>query len=190
MQFIFLGPPGAGKGTQASILAERWHIPHISTGDILRQEIAGKTSLGIQARTHVEAGELVPDILVMALMRERFSAPDMKSGWILDGFPRTLSQAQALDELLEIVRHPHPTVVYFEVTPEHLVERMLARGRLDDTEETIRRRLEVYREDTAPLIDFYQRRNCLTAINGNYALDEVANTLQESLLQNQHSVLA
>ena len=95
MQFIFLGPPGAGKGTQASLLAHRWQIPHISTGDILREAIAGKTALGIQAHTHVEAGELVPDVLVMALMRERFGQPDMAQGWILDGFPRTVSPIPA-----------------------------------------------------------------------------------------------
>ncbi|NER82404.1 MAG: adenylate kinase [Leptolyngbya sp. SIO1D8] len=189
MQFVFLGPPGAGKGTQAILLAERWRIPHISTGDILRQAIAGKTSLGIQARQHVEAGELVPDILVMALIRERFGEPDIQSGWILDGFPRTVPQANALDELLGIVQQPHPTVIYFEVTTEQLVERMLDRARLDDTEETIRRRLEVYQEDTAPLIDFYERRNCLKTINGNPSLDEVAHSLQESLLQYQCSAL-
>ena len=190
MQYIFLGPPGAGKGTQASLLANRWKIPHISTGDILREAIAGKTTLGVQAHTHVEFGELVPDLLIMALMRERFGQSDMAQGWILDGFPRTISQAHGLDQLLSIVRQPHPRVVYFEVATENLVERMLARRRLDDNEETIRRRLEVYQADTAPLIDFYQRRNCLTNIDGNLSLNEVALILQESLLQNQFSPLS
>lgn len=189
MQFVFLGPPGAGKGTQASILAKRWQILHISTGDILRNAIASKTSLGLQAQTHVEAGELVPDSLVMALMRDRFGQPDIKQGWLLDGFPRTVSQAHALDELLAIVRQPHPTVIYFEVDIELLVERMLTRGRLDDTEETIRRRLDVYREDTIPLVDFYRKRNCLKAINGGLPVSEVAQTLQESLLHNQFSLV-
>lgn len=189
MQFIFLGPPGAGKGTQASILAERWRIPHISTGDILREAIAGKTPLGLQAQTYVEAGELVPDSLLMALMRERFGHPGMKYGWILDGFPRTISQAHALDELLEVVRQPHPTVIHFEVTTEHLIERMLARGRVDDTKETIRRRLDVYREETAPLINFYQIRNCLKTINGDRSLSEVTQLLQEALLHRQYSAL-
>lgn len=190
MQFIFLGPPGAGKGTQASVLAGRWQIPHISTGDILRAAIAGKTSLGLQTRTHVEAGELVPDVLVMALIRERFGEPDVKQGWILDGFPRTLAQAEALDELLSIVRQPHPQVIYFEVLTESLVARMLARGRQDDTEATIRRRLEVYREETAPLIDFYEKRESLIKIDGNLAMSQVTLTLQESLLVNQFSLLA
>lgn len=190
MQFIFLGPPGAGKGTQASLLASRWQIPHISTGDILRQAIAGKTALGIQAQTHVAAGELVPDILVLALMRERFGQSDIQHGWILDGFPRSLSQAQALDELLSIVGQPHPAVIYFDIATELLVERMLGRGRLDDNETTIRRRLQVYQADTAPLIDFYQKRHCLKTINGSASISQVTQTLQELLLQNQHSVLA
>ncbi|NER27122.1 MAG: adenylate kinase [Symploca sp. SIO1C4] len=189
MQFTFLGPPGAGKGAQASILTQRWQIPHISTGDILREAIAGKTSLGIQAHTHLETGELVPDILVMALIRECFGKPDMKRGWILDGFPRTIPQAHALDQLLSIFRQPHPTVVYFEIATEVLVERMLARGRRDDNEDAIRRRLEIYQENTAPLIDFYQRRQCLAKINGNLPLGEVTSKLQELLLQYQYSSL-
>ncbi len=187
MQLIFLGPPGAGKGTQASFLAERRQIPHISTGDILRDAIAGKTALGIQAQNHVEAGELVPDLLIMALMRERFGQSDMVRGWILDGFPRTLPQAHALDQLLSLFRQPYPRVVHFESSPDILVKRMLARGRKDDNEDTIRRRLDVYQEDTAPLIDFYQRRRCLTTVNGNLSVDEVARTLEEALLQAQCS---
>lgn len=190
MQFIFLGPPGAGKGTQAGILADHWQVPHISTGDILRTAIAGKTSLGIQARTHVEAGELVPDVLIMALIRERFGESDMKQGWILDGFPRTLAQAQALDELLAIFRQPHPQAIYFEVSTENLVNRMLARGRQDDTAATIRRRLAVYQADTTPLIDFYKKRECLITIDGNRPPDAVTQTLQEALLVNQSSHLA
>ena len=187
MQFIFLGPPGAGKGTQANLLADDWRIPHVSTGDILRDAITQQTALGLQARTHVEVGELVPEPLIMSLMRERFGQADMQQGWILDGFPRTLAQANALDQLLTILRHPHPQVVYFEVATETLVERMLARGRQDDTEETIRRRLDVYQDDTTPLIDFYQRRQCLATIDGNLSLGDVTQMLQESLLQHQYS---
>lgn len=190
MQFIFLGPPGAGKGTQASILADRWHIPHISIGDILREAIAGKTSLGIRAQRYVEAGELVPDILVMSLVRERFGQLDIEAGWLLDGFPRTLPQAQALDELLTGIRQPYPTVVYFEVATQCLIGRMLSRGRQDDDEDTIRRRLEIYQEETAPLIDFYQRRRCLRTVDGNLSLRKVAEQLQVSLLQKQYSVIA
>ncbi|MEO1401762.1 MAG: adenylate kinase [Cyanobacteria bacterium J06635_1] len=183
MQFTFLGPPGAGKGTQARLLATCWQVPHISTGDILRKAIAGKTSLGIQARSYVEAGELVPDILVMALIRERFEHLDISRGWILDGFPRTVFQARAFDELLSILRLPHPVVIYFEAAIASLVQRMLASGRQDDCEDTIRRRLEVHHEHTAPLIDFYQKRDCLTRINGNLPLAEVTRTLQASIPQ-------
>ena len=181
MPLIFLGAPGAGKGTQAEIIAKKWQIPHISTGDILREAIAGKTSLGIQAQAYVASGELVPDILVMALMRERFGQPDLKRGWILDGFPRSLSQAQALEQLLSLVRQPYPRVVYFEVSTETLVQRMLGRGRLDDNEATIRRRLEVYQAETSPLIDYYRRRHCLKVIDGNLPISEVTNRLQEAL---------
>jgi adenylate kinase len=181
MHLIFLGAPGVGKGTQSEILAAQWQIPHISTGDILRTAIAGKTSLGIQARAHVEAGELVPDILVMALMRERFGQPDLQHGWILDGFPRNLSQAQALEQLLSITGQPYPQVIYFEVPPELLVQRMLARGRSDDLETTIRRRLDVYRTETEPLIDYYRRRRCLKVVDGRGAVAEVSHRLQEIL---------
>ena len=190
MQFIFLGPPGAGKGTQASLLADRWQIAHVSTGDILRKAISGKTSLGLQAQAHVEAGELVPDVLIMALMREYFGQIDRNQGWILDGFPRTVTQAYALDELLSIVRQPHPRVVFFEVAPEALVERMLARGRQDDTRDTIRRRLEIYQADTAPLVELYQRRKCLVKADGNRPVEAISHYLQHVLAQHQAKALA
>lgn len=180
MRLIFLGPPGAGKGTQAQILANQWQIPHISTGEILREAIQGQTSLGIQAQTYVEAGELVPDILIIAIMRKRFGQKDLKKGWILDGFPRTLEQANALDHLLQIMRQPLGQVVYFEVPSDVLVKRLLERGRVDDQEETIRRRLEIYQEQTTPLIDFYQRRRCLTTIEGNLPVSEITQRLEAS----------
>ncbi|MEM9137783.1 MAG: adenylate kinase [Cyanobacteria bacterium P01_F01_bin.42] len=189
MQFIFLGPPGAGKGTQANVFADRWQIPHISTGEILRQAIAGKTSLGIQAQDYVTAGELVPDTLIMAMVRERFGKPDIKQGWILDGFPRTVAQAQALDELLLIVRQSHPQVLYLEVPTENLVTRLLARGRHDDSEATIRLRLDVYQSNTAALIDLYRKRNRLITINGDQPSGAVTQTLEAALLQSQYSSL-
>ncbi|MEM9903973.1 MAG: adenylate kinase [Cyanobacteria bacterium P01_D01_bin.44] len=189
MQFTFLGPPGAGRRAQASLLAKRWQIPHISTGNILRRAIAGKTSLGIQARSYVEAGELVPDILIMALMRERLEQPDTARGWVLDGFPRTISQAQAFDELLSLLRLPHPVVIYFEAAIASLIQRMLATGRQDDREDAIRRRLEVHHEHTVPLIDFYQKRDCLTRINGNLPVAEVTRTLQASMPQPAEGLL-
>lgn len=177
MHLILLGPPGAGKGTQAIALAERWQIPHISTGDILRQAIEDKTDLGIQARSHLEAGELVPDSLMMSLMRKRFAKPDMAKGWILDGFPRTLSQAKALDELLAIFQQPSPKVIYFEVTTGLLINRLMKMGRSDDTVDVIRRRIDIYQQETQPLIEYYQQRLCLTTINGNLPVAEVGHAL-------------
>jgi adenylate kinase len=181
MRLIFLGPPGGGKGTQAELLAKQLQIPRISTGDILRQAIAHNTGLGIQAQAHVNAGELVPDILVMAIMRERFGMADMQKGWILVGFPRKLSQAEALDELLQIMNQPYGQAIYFDVSPEVVVERMLWRGRTDDNAKTIRRRLEVYQAEIAPLLDYYRRRRLLKTIDGNPAIDEVNLALQEFL---------
>ena len=117
----------------------------------------------------------------MAMMRERLSQPDTKLGWVLDGFPRNVSQARGLDQLLSILSQPHPKVVYFDVDTNILVERLLRRGRKDDNEETIRRRLEVYQSETTPLIDFYQRRKCLISIDGNQSESEVCNSLHLAL---------
>ena len=181
MRLIFLGPPGAGKGTQAAILATELKIPHISTGDILRQAITDKTSLGTQAQTYLEAGELVPDILIMALMRERLAKSDALLGWILDGFPRNLPQAQSLDQLLKILGQSQPQVVNFRVNTESLIKRMLQRGRKDDNESVIRRRLEIYTKKTTPLISFYQKRRCLIDIDGNLTPTEVTRNLQSQL---------
>lgn len=181
MRLIFLGPPGAGKGTQAVNMARHLRTPHISTGELLREAIAGQTDLGIQAQTYVEAGELVPDDLIIAMMRERFGRTDTREGWILDGFPRNVSQAQALDRLLQILQQPYGQVIHFYVATEELVKRMLARGREDDTEETICRRLEVYQEQTTPLLKFYQKRRCLTVIDGNPPARKVTLALFEAL---------
>lgn len=177
MQLILLGPPGAGKGTQAVSLSKRLDIPHISTGDILRQAITGQTSLGLQSKDYLKAGELVPDVLIMALMRERFSQPDVSNGWILDGFPRTLRQAKALDELLSILHHPYPKVVYFDAQSGILIDRLIKTGRQDDTVESIRRRLEIYKKETTLLIEHYQKRLCLTTINANRTVEEIAHEL-------------
>jgi adenylate kinase len=181
MRLIFLGPPGAGKGTQAAILARELNIPHISTGDLLRSAIAQKTDLGIQAQTYLEAGELVPDDLIMAMMRERLAKPDAVGGWILDGFPRNLSQARALDRLLQILGQSHPQAMNFNVATESLIARMLQRGRKDDNENVIRRRLEVYQEKTTPLISFYKQRRCLIDIDGNMPLEGVSQSIREKL---------
>lgn len=172
-RFIFIGAPGAGKGTQAKTLADICGIPHISTGDILRSAVANQTPLGLQAKAYMDRGDLVPDELVVDLIRERLNQSDAQAGWILDGFPRNVPQAEFLDTLLDKIHHPYDNVVNFEVPDEVLVTRMLGRGRADDTEEVIRQRLKVYREQTAPLIEFYNQREKLVSINGDQAMEAV-----------------
>lgn len=183
MQLIFLGPPGAGKGTQAQLLAELWKIPHVSTGDILRASVAAQTILGQKAQAFMARGELVPDQLLLEIVQERLSQPDAQAGWILDGFPRTLVQATFLDKL---VQEMSPSgaglrVVNLDVPDESVVVRLLARGRSDDNEETIRRRLQVYREQTAPLISFYSDRHQLVSVNGYQSMEAVTDSLKQLL---------
>jgi adenylate kinase len=177
-RLIFLGPPGAGKGTQAKFLADLLNIPHISTGDILRSAIAQGTPLGQKAQSYVDKGELVPDDLLLDLIRERLNQPDAQNGWILDGFPRNVNQASFLEQLLQELNQSCDCV-NLEVPDEVLVARMLGRGRKDDNEDTIRRRLEVYRKDTEPLIGFYRDRSVLKSINGDRSVDEVTESLKQ-----------
>ncbi|HAA29975.1 MAG TPA: adenylate kinase [Cyanobacteria bacterium UBA8553] len=177
-RLIFLGPPGAGKGTQAKLLAELLKIPHISTGDILRGAVEQGTPLGQKAKGYMDKGELVPDDLLLDLVRDRLTQPDAKEGWILDGFPRNVSQAAFLDNLLQEL-HQTCECVNLEVPDDVVVERVLARGRRDDTEEAIRTRLDVYRNETTPLIGFYRDRSALKSINGDRSLQEVTDSLQQ-----------
>ncbi|MEG4230766.1 adenylate kinase [Microcoleus sp. Pol11C3] len=189
MQLIFMGPPGAGKGTQAQILAALWKIPHISTGDILRACVVAKTDLGQKAKAYMDAGELVPDELLMDIVQERMKEPDASAGWILDGFPRTVAQAAFFDKLLCDVGTGGTTsgkdcalrAVNLDVPDNILVARLLSRGRQDDNEETIRRRLQVYREQTEPLIEFYRNREQLVAVDGARPMELVTAELQQSL---------
>lgn len=178
-RLIFLGPPGAGKGTQAKHLSETLEIPHISTGDILRSAIAQATPLGQKAKAYVEKGELVPDELLLDLVRDRLKQPDAHEGWVLDGFPRNVSQASFLDKLLQELNQSYDCAVNLEVPDEVLIGRLLGRGRQDDNQETIRRRLEVYRNETAPLIDFYKQRSSLRTIDGDRPLEEVTESLKQ-----------
>lgn len=180
-RLIFLGPPGAGKGTQAKTLADDWNIPHISTGDILRQGLKNQTPLGIKAQSYMDKGELVPDDLVQEMVQERLDQVDTKSGWILDGFPRTVNQAVFLEELLRKLNQKGEKVVNLDVPDETVIARLLERGRKDDSQDVIRRRLEVYRAETAPLIDFYSSRQTLLSINGNQSLEEVTAELKKVL---------
>ncbi|NWF58735.1 MAG: adenylate kinase [Fischerella sp.] len=178
-RLIFLGPPGAGKGTQAKALADDCKIPHISTGDILRQALKEQTPLGIKAQSYMDRGELVPDQLVQEMVEERLGKPDTNSGWILDGFPRTVKQAAFLEELLQKLDQDGERVVNLDVPDDVVVDRLLQRGRADDTEEVIRRRLEVYRSETAPLIEYYRDRHQLHTIDGNKSLEEVTAELKK-----------
>lgn len=181
VRLIFLGPPGAGKGTQASTLAQNSGIPHISTGDILRVAVSQNTALGTQAKAYMDKGELVPDQLILDMVRERLSQDDAASGWILDGFPRTVPQAVFLDELLTEIGQSCDRVVNFEVPDEALVERLLNRGRKDDDESVVRYRLEVYRQQTAPLIGFYSDRQQLVSIDGSQPLETVTDALKHAI---------
>jgi adenylate kinase len=182
-RLIFLGPPGAGKGTQAAILAQACGIPHISTGEILREAIANQTELGQKAQGFVDRGELVPDSLILDLIRERLQQSDAQQGWILDGFPRNVSQAEFLSGLLTELNQNCDVALNLEVPDATLIERLLSRGRKDDNQETIRRRLEVYREQTAPVIDFYQKQGALKSVDGNRSLEEVTAALKNAINQ-------
>ena len=192
MHLIFMGPPGAGKGTQAQLLAALWKIPHISTGDILRACVVAKTDLGQKAQSYMDRGELVPDELLMDIVQERMNQPDATAGWILDGFPRTVPQAAFFDKLLCDVgaegsasgKNCDLRAVNLDVPDNVLVARLLSRGRQDDNEETIRRRLQVYREQTEPLIEFYRNREQLVVVDGDRSMELVTAELQQTLSGN------
>ena len=181
IKLIFLGPPGAGKGTQAKLLADSYSIPHISTGEILRDAISKKTDLGTQAQAFVDRGELVPDALILDLIRARLQESDAQKGWILDGFPRNVSQAEFLETLLAELEQNCDFALNLEVPDSVLVQRLVGRGRKDDNEATISRRLEVYREQTAPVIEFYEKRGSLVSVDGNQQMDDVTKDLKSRI---------
>jgi adenylate kinase len=181
---IFLGPPGSGKGTQAQVLAQSLQIPHISTGDILRQAIAEQSPLGQKAQVYVDKGELVPDELLLGLIRERLKQPDSENGWILDGFPRNVTQAAFLDQLIAEIHQSSTCVVNLEVPEAVLLERLLKMGRKDDSEATVRHRLEIHHEKTEPLINYYRDRGQLNSVNGNRLAEEVTESLKAILEKN------
>lgn len=179
MKLLFVGPPGAGKGTQAARVAQRLGIPHISTGDMFRDHVARGTDLGRRVDSIMKAGEYVPDEVTVEMLGERVAEPDAKDGFILDGFPRTEGQAEALDGL--IGRHSLDAVVVFDVGEDALVERLLERGRVDDTEETIRTRFKVYQEQTAPLLDLYNSRGIVVTVDGIGEVEEVTDRILSAL---------
>ena len=156
MRLVLVGPPGAGKGTQAAVLSEKLGVPHISTGDLFRANIGNSTPLGQKAKSYIDAGELVPDEVTNEMVRERLAEPDAREGFLLDGYPRTTPQADVLTDILAENGMELTAVLQFDVPEEELVRRMLERGRSDDTEDVIRRRLAVYHSETAPLLDYYR----------------------------------
>ncbi len=204
MRVVLLGPPGAGKGTQAQVLSKDLVIPHISTGDMLREALKAASPLGLKAKVYMEKGALVPDELVIALVKERLSKSDAKKGFILDGFPRTPEQAKSLDESLKELKMPLDVVLYFKTSLAVIITRLSGRRvcgqcgknyhqvnfkpktegicdvcgsklvqRPDDKEETIEKRLKVYEDQTAPLIDYYKRKNILSEVSGDLDVQEL-----------------
>jgi len=204
LRVVLLGPPGAGKGTQAQVLSKDLVIPHISTGDMLREALKAASPLGLKAKVYMEKGALVPDELVIALVKERLSKSDAKKGFILDGFPRTPEQAKSLDESLKELKMPLDVVLYFKTSLAVIITRLSGRRvcgqcgknyhqvnfkpktegicdvcgsklvqRPDDKEETIEKRLKVYEDQTAPLIDYYKRKNILSEVSGDLDVQEL-----------------
>jgi adenylate kinase len=184
-RLLLLGAPGAGKGTQAERLVARLGIPQISTGDMLRDAVSRGTDIGVKARTYMDRGELVPDEVVIGVAEERLAREDARSGFVLDGFPRTAAQARALDEILEKAGAELERCVALVIDEEAVVQRLLKRarieGRSDDNEETIRNRMRVYRQQTEPLVAYYRDRGVLVEVDGMGGIDEVERRIAEAL---------
>jgi adenylate kinase len=173
MRIVFIGAPGAGKGTQASRLATSLGIPHLSTGEILRSAVDRRTSIGRLAAEYLKRGELVPDLVVVQIVGERLAEPDCAAGCLFDGFPRTLAQAEALDHLLAASDAPLDLVLELRGGEDLLIARLLARGRADDAEEIIRQRLVTYELQTLPLLEYYKSRGLLRSVDGEGTVEEV-----------------
>ncbi len=185
MRLILMGPPGAGKGTQATGVAERFGIPAISTGDIFRANVSEGTELGRKAKEYMDAGEYVPDEITNLMVRNRIDEPDAQPGFLLDGYPRTLQQVEELDGMIKFTGHELDAVVVLTVDEEELVQRLLSRaetdGRSDDTEDVIRRRQEVYAEQTEPLIEVYRDRDLLIEVDGMGEVGQVTERIFAAL---------
>ena len=211
MRLLFLGPPGAGKGTQARELAREWGVPQVATGDMLREAMAGGTPLGREAKQYYDRGELVPDDVILRMVAERLRQADAAQGFILDGFPRTIAQADGLAAMLDTIGQKIDAAVYFDVSEPELVRRLTGRRlcrqcqtpfhvvsappkregvcdkcggelyqRVDDSEATVRNRLEVYERQTAPLLDYYRKRGLLKTVPGEGAVEKIRQALREA----------
>ncbi len=211
MNIILLGPPGSGKGTQAKMIADKYNVKHVSTGDILRENVRNNTPLGQEAKKYMDAGQLVPDSLLVEIIKDRFSKPDMKAGWMLDGYPRTIPQAEALDAILPSLSQKIDIVLNIDVPDAELVKRVTGRRmckcgttyhvqfnppkvagkcdacgadlyqRKDDTEETVKQRLQAYHTQTQPLIDYYNKKGIVATINGAGDIKEIFNNVSKAL---------
>lgn len=185
IRILLIGPPGAGKGTQAAMLAQHFGIPAISTGDIFRENVRNETPLGLEAKAFMDRGEYVPDSLTNALVRDRLNQEDAVAGFLLDGYPRTIDQVEELDDILEETEKKLDVVVQLTADSEELLRRLSGRaqelGRSDDTPEVIKRRLDVYEEQTAPLIDIYASRSLVAKVNGLGEIADVTNRIIEVL---------
>jgi adenylate kinase len=185
MRLILMGPPGAGKGTQAKVVAEHFGIPAISTGDIFRANVSSGTPLGKKAEEYMDAGEYVPDEVTNLMVRARIDEPDAERGFLLDGYPRTLDQVEELDGMIAFTGHRLDAVVVLTVDEDEIVARLLQRaeveGRADDTEEVVRRRQEVYREQTEPLIEVYRSRGIVHEIDGMGVVEDVTKRIFDAL---------
>ncbi|MEZ2419879.1 adenylate kinase [Luteibacter sp. RCC_6_2] len=185
MRLVLFGAPGSGKGTQATRLKERLGVPHISTGDLLRAEIKAGTELGLKAKGLMDAGQLLPDDIMLGIIEHRLGEPDAKPGFILDGYPRNLAQADALDTVLARIGQPLDVVVKLDVPDSAIIDRCEVRfekeGRPDDNPDTVKRRLGIYADQTAPVADFYKQRGKLQVVDGVGELDEVTQRVLDVL---------
>lgn len=177
MRIVLLGAPGSGKGTQAALMVKELELPHISTGDLLRAAVAAGSELGVKAKAVMDRGELVSDDIMLGLIEERLGQDDMAGGFILDGYPRNISQAEALDALLDRIGQPVDEALQIDVDPEMVVARIAKRaaqeGRSDDTEEVVRNRLKIYDDQTAPVVDYYAQKGILSRVLGEGSIEEV-----------------
>jgi adenylate kinase len=189
MRIVLLGAPGSGKGTQAQLMKDRLGVPHISTGALLREAAERGTELGIQAKSIIDRGELVPDEIMSDMVEERLSQSDVANGFILDGYPRNLSQAESLDAVLERLGTPADDAIQLDVNPEHIIKRIAKRatqeGRSDDNEDVVRNRMRIYHEQTAPVIEYYAKRGLITHVLGDGTVEEVLERILSVLEVNQ-----